>query len=177
MKSLYKIWEMDCFLLDADNFQYVRSNVELEFIRITKENYKLVENLKCDSKIESKQLKNANVGFFALYNKKVIGYGWYKDKNSKFHDTFYKMNKADNVCYLCRFFVSEDMRGKNIYPAMISNLIEYHKKENTDAKYYISAYSDNIASIKGLSKVGFKLVSKYKFVRLMKLTVNKIKLV
>lgn len=173
MKSLYKIWEMDCFMLNIDEFHPVYSKVDIKFIRITEENYKLVSEIRGSTETEKKQLQYGDTGFFALYDNKIVGYGWYKDKNAKFHDSFYRMKKADNLCYLCRFFVCEDMRGNNIYPAMITKLIEFREKENPGGKYYISAYSNNIASIKGLLKVGFELVGRYKFVRVLKRTLNK----
>ena len=173
MKSLYKIWEMDCFGLDINEFIPVYSKLDIKFVRITQDNYMLVKEVGKNCKTEKKQLKNGDTGFFALLDNKVVGYGWYKDKNSRFSDKFYRMKRANNLCYLCRFFVCEDMRGNNIYPAIITYMIECREKENPGGKYYISAYSDNVASIKGLLKVGFKFVSRYKFVRLFKMTVNK----
>lgn len=170
----YKVYQMDCFSLNVADFKPVHARLDIEYVQITKENYNLVEKINKNPAIENQQLKRGDTGFFALYNGRVVGYGWYKDENSKFCDSFYRVKrKKGNLCYLCRFFVCEEMRGNNIYPAMITKLIEHREKKSPGGKYYISAYTDNLSSINGLLKVGFRFVGRYKFVRLLKTTINK----
>lgn len=95
-----------------------------------------------------------------------VAYGWVKHKKSK--DFFFLIE--DGCCYLCRFYTHEDKRGHNIYPCLISALIE-HEKECE--KFYINIEKGNMASEKGLLKVGFKKIKEIRFFRVLRITLNK----
>ena len=114
-------------------------------------------------------MKSGNLGLFAYVDDVPVAYGWCKHQGSK--DYFFNIGK--DSCYLCRFFTSENVRGHNIYPSLISELIA--REENIN-DFYIDIEDGNVSSEKGLMKVGFKRFKSFKFYRLLKITLNKQKL-
>lgn len=64
-------------------------------------------------------------------------------------------------------------RGKGIYSALITALIDYEANIN---KFYIAVERGNVSSGKGLKKVGFEFIDEYRFIRILKKTFNKKKL-
>ena len=62
--------------------------------------------------------------------------------------------KSDGCVYLFRFLVHESVRGHNIYPEIITSLIN---REKDTATFYIGVERGNISLEKGLSKVEFRL--------------------
>ena len=65
------------------------------------------------------------------------------------------------------------MRGRGIYPEIISELI---KKESNVDTFYIAVERGNKSSERGLKKVGFEFVKEFGFVRGFKKTFNMKKL-
>ena len=57
-----------------------------------------------------------------------------------------------------------------MYPEIISELI---KRENNTNHFYIGVERGNVSSEKGLTKVGFKFIKEYGFIRGFKHTFNK----
>lgn len=102
----------------------------------------------------------------ALINEKIVGYGQLKTKGDI--DKFYKIGK--HTAYLSAFYVASDYRGHCIYPALISRLIEMNPQYD---KFLISAYTTNLSSISGLTKVGFVPIKTLSFRRILRVTLNK----
>lgn len=100
----------------------------------------------------------------------IVGYGWLKSKGIK--DPFYVLGK--DVAYLSEFFAVEAFHGRNIYPAMISKPIESAVQNNG---FFISAYTGNQSSLRGLTKVGFMPGKTLVFKRAFKMTLNKYKII
>ena len=164
---------MELYRLDKASFlpSFLPSE-SLDICPLTKEHLIQIKERYDNKKIRSffKQLKKPlrYRGVCVTHNGEVIAYGWVKYKYAK--DPFYKIG---NVKYFSSFFVDEKYRGMGIYPAMLSYLIQ--GEENMD-DIYISAYDYNVSSLKGLKKVGFKLVEKITFKRIFRITLNKFKL-
>ena len=155
------------FTLDYNNIRYVDARIPVSFINITDNNYYRVKGLVKDNfyvKDFRRMLRMGDHGVYTCVNDKIVGYGWVKIKGSR--DYFFRINNA----YLCRFYVDPSCRGLNLYPATILYLIK-HLKGIT--KYYIACDVDNYASIKGIRKIGFKLLCDLSFVRILKITINK----
>ena len=114
-------------------------------------------------------LKLKDIGVFVRVGSRYVGYGWLKLKSSK--DYYFTLDEA----YLCRFFVHPDFRGMNIYPCSIAYLLDIAKRKGL-RKAYISAAPSNIASLRGMEKMGFEFLKEIKFVRCCKCTLNKYKL-
>lgn len=101
----------------------------------------------------------------ALIDGKIVGCGCLKTHGCS--DSFYKIGKQ--TAYLGVFHTDADYRGCGIYPAVISFLIESNLQYR---EFFISAYTSNTASIKGLTKVGFVPIKTLEFFRVLKVTVN-----
>lgn len=166
--SFFYFWKEKLYYLHRSNFKSVKSNCSLTFIDINLNNYFLIENIRGKKYVKQfkYQLSLGDYGVYALENDKIVGYGWVKHSGSK--DYFYKF--SDDICYLCRFFVIDAKRGYGIYPELISKLIESKACYNN---FYINVEKGNIASERGLIKVGFRLDSEYTFFRALKHTFNK----
>ena len=165
---LFKCWHERLFYLNKREALFKEAKVSVEMVPITAENLHLVKELRgADFEEQFKyQLSLGDFGYYAYFENKPVGYGWVKNPGS---DDFF-FNISANCCYLCRFFVHESMRGKEIYPALISALIR--KKEEINS-FYIAVERGNIASEKGLKKVGFKFIKEFGFIRGFKHTFNK----
>ena len=168
MYFLFKCWHEKLFYLNRKDAEPKKSDLNLKMVEITKESIHLVGKLRGEEFIPQfeYQLSLGDFGYYAYCDDKPIGYGWAKHTGSD--DFFYQI--GEGVCYLCRFFVHEDARGHNVYPEIISELI---KRENNTNHFYIGVERGNVSSEKGLTKVGFKFIKEYGFIRGFKHTFNK----
>lgn len=154
----------ELFYLNRKEKLKVILDLKIKFIPITLENLYLVENLR--GKRYIKQLRDQMIfGYYAYVDDKPVAYGWVKYKGSK--DYFFKIEK--NCCYLCRFFTHASVRGHNIYPLLVLELIKHEKEYES---FYIDIEEGNFSSEKGLVKVGFKKIKKLKFFRVLKRTIK-----
>ena len=158
-------------MLDREKYSPVKANVDIELVLIDRTNAALVGPLREERYVSqfAEQLNMGDVGYYAYLEGCPIGYGWVKHPGSV--DYFFKI--GEGARYLCRFFVCEQARGRGIYPALITALIEHEGETN---RFYIARERGNVASERGLLKVGFKHVGEYAFLRGFKHTFNKRKL-
>lgn len=167
MSKIIKKYDMGLYTLQRDKLISYTSKLSAD-TRIEKVNQSLFQQLKqkYPRSFKIKKYSDSKITIcVALTNEQIVGYGSLKTKNCK--DTFYRI--GENVAYLSSFFVEPEQRGKGIYPAMISFLVENSEYE----QYYISAYTSNIASLNGLQKTGFVLSKKVSFIRFLKTTLFK----
>lgn len=166
---VFKIWHERLFTLERKNAIPVTSRAAIEFLPITEENAAWVKELRGEEYVGQflAQLRGGDFGYYAVLNGAPVGYGWAKHESAD--DFFFKVSKG--TVYLCRFFVHEKARGQNIYPALISALIE--KEKDTD-RFYIAVERGNTSSERGLLKVGFTFLKEYGFVRILRKTLNKL---
>ena len=168
---LFKCWHERLFCVRRTAVLLQKSDLELKMVPITDENVFLVRDLRAPE-YEGQfryQLSLGDFGYYAYYNNQPVGYGWVKHSGSD--DFFFKI--GETCAYLCRFFVSETMRGHGIYPEIISELI---LKENAVKTFYIAVERGNESSERGLRKVGFEFIKEYGFIRGFKKTFNMKKL-
>lgn len=167
-KHLIKVWHEQLFQISREDVRSVAATVNLEFISITEKNVEIVEKLRGAEYVKQfrQHLALGDFGYYAYYEGKPVGYGWVKHPGSR--DFFFKIEEG--CCYLCRFFVHEEMRGKRIYPNLITALIEREAKCNT---FYIAVERGNTPSERGIAKIGFQLCKEYSFWRVLKQTINK----
>ncbi|MBQ8689487.1 MAG: GNAT family N-acetyltransferase [Clostridia bacterium] len=165
---LFKCWHEQLFFSERKDLTLKKARVEIELQPITSENAHLVKELRGEI-YEGQflyQLSMGDFGYYAMQGGAPVGYGWVKHPGSD--DYFFKI--SDGCRYLCRFFVHESKRGQGIYPELISSLVE---REGDCNRFYIAVERGNDASVRGLSKLGFKPVREYGFVRGFKHTFNK----
>lgn len=165
---LFKCWHERLFKLSRKDVIPCTSDLQLSMLPIDEDNISWVKDLRGEI-YEGQfryQLGLGDFGYYAMADGRPVGYGWAKHEGS--NDYFYNIGK--DCIYLCRFFVHESMRGHNVYPAIITELINREKSCNT---FYIGVERGNVSSERGLSKVGFKFIREYGFVRGFKHTFNK----
>ena len=170
--TLAKIWHERLFRLHRSAAEHKEARVNVTYVPITPENAAWVRDLRGAEYVSQfeAQLKDGDFGFYAMLDDSPVGYGWAKHAGAD--DFFFRIDRS--CVYLCRFFVQKAMRGNNIYPALISALIE---RESDCDCFYIAVERGNIASERGLSKIGFTLVKEFKFIRAFKVTLNKKRLI
>ena len=167
---IYKLYlyEID---LSKESLPDISSDMDYTFKRIDNDNYSLISTISDELESNVKKLLSFNdYGIFICVDGKPIGYGWLKQEGSK--DAFFAFK---NAAYLCRFFIHPDYRGKNLYPITIRYLISEFKDKYS--KFHIAIEHKNIASIKGASKLRFKLVGNFSFIRILRCTLNKHKII
>lgn len=165
---LFKCWRERLFFLGRQEVVYQENKLQLEFVSITTDNFHWVINMRGQAFKEQfeEHIQLGDFGLFALIEGIPVGYGWVKHEGSK--DYFFHI-PAD-TCYLCRFFVREEMRGRRIYHAIITELI---KREVHCNRFFIATERGNVASENGLKRVGFKFVNEFRFIRGFRRTLNK----
>ncbi len=166
--NMVKIWHEELFALYRNDVKNVTSDMNISYVPIILENINWVEELRGKEYVRQfeKQLAYGDFGYYAIIDNIPVAYGWVKHRYSK--DFFFKISKE--CCYLCRFYTNKNYRGHNIYPCIISELINHEKECN---QFYIDIEKGNKSSKKGLSKVGFKKVKDLKFFRAFRITLNK----
>ncbi len=108
-------------------------------------------------------LKIGDAGYFGYIEKECIHRSWVKSNNQTVWLPWsvpYKLK--DNEIYIHYCETSHKARGKNIYPHVLYHIAEEFK----DKKILISTDDKNIASIKGIRKVGFVPIKTVKVFRL-----------
>ena len=105
-----------------------------------------------------KFLKQNYLGVFALKNKIVVGYAWsgLKKSSKVKYNNYMKIRENEAFIFYCRTSLS--VRGKNIYPRLLSEICSIHFNENNASKIWIDTEVNNLASQKGIEKVGFSFV-------------------
>lgn len=164
---LFKCWHERLFVVERKQATLKTSDLLVEFLQIDDTNIEWVRELRGDIYVKQfrYQLSMGDFGYYAMLDGKPIAYGWCKHAGSD--DYFFRI--PDGICYLCRFFTHESVRGHGIYPAVISALIE---REKECSKFYIDVERGNEASEHGLKKVGFVFFREFRFIRGYKKTVN-----
>ncbi|RXI25322.1 hypothetical protein [Aliarcobacter trophiarum] len=92
-------------------------------------------------------------GYFAYLQDKCIHRSWVKSNHQIVYPHWaypYKLKENELFIHYCE--TAPEARGKNIYPHVLSNIIDDYK----DKDILISVDDENIASKKGVEKVGFR---------------------
>ncbi len=92
-------------------------------------------------------------GYFAYIKDKCIHRSWVKSRKQIVHPHWaypYKLKENEIFIHYCE--TAPEARGINIYPHVLSNIIEEHKNKDI----LISVNDKNTASKKGVEKVGFR---------------------
>ncbi len=102
--------------------------------------------------IFKKFLKIGDRGYFAYLNNKCIHRSWVKSNEQIVYLHWalpYRLKKNEIFIHYCE--TAPEVRGKNIYPHVLSKIIDEHQNK----KIFILVNKKNIASIKAVRKVGF----------------------
>ncbi len=164
---LFKCWHERLFAADRYQLTEITSDLPITFVPIDESNLEWVRQLRGEAYVGQFQYQRSmgDFGYYAMLEGRPVAYGWCKHEGSD--DYFFRIGKG--VCYLCRFFTHESVRGHGIYPALIWALVEHEK---TCGRFYIDVERGNEASERGLQKVGFRFFREFGFVRGFKKTFN-----
>ncbi len=172
IKKIFCVYNERLYKLVSSQMRDVRPRQEVSFVPIGENNYRKVESVRPGAfyvRDFKKMLTLGDYGIYVCVEGVPVGYGWAKLKGSK--DYFFHVSD----CYLCRFYVNPEWRGRNFYPAMICRLIQDFQRKGVDT-FYIAVEDTNLPSQKGIEKVGFVYQKTLRFWRLLKTTLNKYQL-
>ncbi len=164
---LFKCWHERLFSAERNQLVAQTSDLPITFLPIGEENVHWVRELRgqvYEGQFQY-QLSMGDFGYYAMLDGKPVAYGWCKHAGSE--DYFFRISQG--VCYLCRFFTHESVRGHGIYPALITALID---REKDCSRFYIDVERGNEASERGLQKTGFRFYREFGFIRGFKKTLN-----
>lgn len=169
LKKFFWIYREELFKLSYNDKKDISLKDNVSFIKIDIENYKEVSNIRPGLLYINdfrKMLSYGDYGIYVCVDNIPVGYGWAKIETSK--DYFFHIKN----CYLCRFYVNPDFRGRNLYPATILQLMHTFNNIGTHT-FYIAAETSNKSSLNGIRKIGFTYIKTLNFYRLLKITLNK----
>lgn len=131
-------------------------------IRINPSESIMPENLRV---VFSKRLQNGEKCYFVEIDGKMIAYGWRSGipKVDFFvYEVAVNMQLSTDAYILYDFWVAPEYRRKGIYRNMLSKMVE---DIGTDGKSVIYAETNNVASRKAISNIGFLTCGKISFLR------------
>ena len=110
-------------------------------------------------------LNEGQVGIYAISDSKVVGHAWavicHKKRNMA--NGYFELQKGEVLIHFCN--VKESCRGQGIYPAMLVALCKRLFGEIGSNKIFIDTEVDNIASVRGIQKAGFRPLGQYLFLQ------------
>lgn len=141
-----------------------------------KTRYSYVNKISGYKNIECRQLNENDVGkiasiqdlptekhFFKMSGNEYCILGFYQkvpcglSSMSFFPNFYFLKNKLEkDAAYIHYCYVNENYRGKSVYPTMLKELLEYGFEEKQISKVYIDTDKRNMASQRGILKVGFQ---------------------
>jgi GNAT superfamily N-acetyltransferase len=156
------------FLDDISNMINLDNRTDISIVRANCENVRDAITFRCSSQIEVFRnfIHEGQYGAYAYMNSKVVGHVWAEVCRKDFckAEGYIKLNRDEALIHDCN--VSEEYRGKGIYPAMLAFLLRLLFREKV-ARVLIDTEVNNFASVSGIEKVGFKLlgVGTYIFIK------------
>ena len=101
---------------------------------------------------------------------KIVSYCWVTRKPVEIGEIGCAINPRPDEIYLYDAFTFAEYRGQNLYPAVMHRILS-HSQEAGLRRALIFVMSDNVASIRGVRKAGFRefqRVTYYNFVGLVR---------
>jgi len=93
--------------------------------------------------------------FVAYYRKKPVGYLFATTSQCWVGEIQDSLMVAPKEIYLFNAYVYKELRGRSIYPALLSHTAQYYKEKSFKNALIFTA-QNNITSVKGIKKAGFK---------------------
>ena len=86
---------------------------------------------------------------------KIVSYCWVTKKPVEIGEISCAIHPRPDEIYLYDAFTFADYRGRNLYPAVMNRILA-HSREAGLRRALIFVMSDNVASIRGVRKAGFR---------------------
>jgi ribosomal protein S18 acetylase RimI-like enzyme len=91
----------------------------------------------------------------AQQDKTIVSYCWATCEPVEIGELHCRIKPREGEIYLYDAFTFPDYRGNNLYPALLHRILEHSRQQNL-RRALIFVLSDNIASIRGVQKAGFR---------------------
>lgn len=161
VRNLFKVRQQLIFYLDdLSDIIPINSKVKISISDVSFDNVQRITDFrkKKHEVLFRKYLEEGQYGVYAWIDLKVVGHAWAKVcKRSHCRINRY-MDISQNEALIHYCNVSEEQRGQNIYSSMLVTLCRRLFLQAKVNRALIDTEVDNNASIRGLIKVGFKLL-------------------
>lgn len=157
-------------ILSPDDIKSVTPKGHVELKTVDSTNVLRAKDFRTQQTLNSflKFLQNGDWGIYACVEGKVVGHAWAvvnSGQSSKRIDGYMDVNQNEAFIHYCN--VSEEYRGKNIFPLMISELSKQLFYKNNLRKILIDSNIKNQASMRGIEKAGFKFLRRKIFIQIL----------
>lgn len=99
--------------------------------------------------------RNGHRPYVALLNGKAVAYGWVATRTAEIGALGLSLVLSPGDRYLWDFFTHPDWRGRGIYPRLLRAVLGMEKDGE---RFWIGYDAPNVASARGIAKVGFQIV-------------------
>lgn len=151
------------FLFKNATHEMKQQTSKADIVPANEENIKDVLNFQ-DSKyidIFREFIKSGDIGYLGYLDGKCIHRSWVvcTPQIVNLH-RFLKMRLLSDEAFIHYCETAEYARGKNIYPHVLTEIVDNFLSFKEKKTIYISADSKNLPSIKGIEKAGFEKIAK-----------------
>jgi RimJ/RimL family protein N-acetyltransferase len=155
------------FVLDRlEEMKLVQPRLPLSIFTVTSENVERIGEFRTEDVVRHFQrfLKAGEIGVFAERDGRVVGHAWGAvcRKETRRVNDYFKLRQGEALIHFCS--VQESWRGLRIYPAMLSALVAMLFTGQNLHRVFIDTGIDNLASVRGILKVGFRPLGRYLYV-------------
>ena len=111
-------------------------------------------------------LDQGQMGLYAIKDSQVVGHAWaiICRKKRQMANGYFELHKGEGLIHFCN--TEPSCRGQGIYQAMLVALYKRLLNEAKVERVFVDTDLDNLASIRGIQKVGFKPVGRYFYFQL-----------
>lgn len=176
MRAPIQIRTLLLYKVDIEHLKPVECKLPVEIEVINKNNVSKALDFR-EPNVEASfknMLDSGETGIFGIMDGKAAAHAWAVVNNSntkKVLEPFYKT--GSRVAYIHFCYVREDLRGNNLYPYLLNNLMKTINKTYGIRTFYGDIDEHNISSQNGAKKIGFELVRRYKFISVGGHIINK----
>jgi len=122
-----------------------------------------------DRKLLAQRLERGDNVCVAYKNSDILSYCWIAFDRISVDEIQMTLNVKNNEVYLYDAYTKPEHRGKGLYPAVLTELLNYSKEKNF-SRALIFVQKGNRASHNGVIKAGFTLFQEIIFIKLIGLT-------
>jgi RimJ/RimL family protein N-acetyltransferase len=147
------------YLCDPDDIVAVNAKAAIiDITEVTLDNIDRVADFRSERYVGTfrRLLEGGQYGVYAWRDLKVVGHAWAKVCRGCHCRVNGYMDIRQNEALIHFCSVSQDQRGRNIYPAMLGALCQRLFTEASVSRVFIDTDINNQASLRGIGKVGFR---------------------
>ena len=169
IRHMFRVRRQRVYCLDTpDDIVTVESALPVSFSEITPTNVERVSDFRDEKYIclFRRFLEQGQQGVYAWLDSMVVGHAWAFVTGDQKQNAMGYFELQPNQAFIHYCHVNESYRGQRVYPAMLTVLCHNLFDSADIEKIFIDTESDNLPSIQGIGKVGFRPLGVYLFVQL-----------